>query len=81
MEFYVIPDMEEEIRITFDVFWKQKNVYLLANVQNKEDIEVTVTDGVRNVIAQEVFYTTTGMKFNGVGKHTYRIRVSNRGGI
>ncbi len=37
-EFLVIPEVEEEIRGTFDVFWKQKNVYLMANVQNKEDI-------------------------------------------
>ena len=45
-QFIIIPDGEEEIRATFDVFWKQNNVYLLANYQAGEEVDVTVTSGM-----------------------------------
>lgn len=77
----MIPEIEEEIKITVDVFWKQKNVYLLANVQDKEEVVVTVNSGTKTIVAQESFYTTTGIIFNAAPKHTYRLRVNNHGNI
>jgi hypothetical protein len=32
-EFIMIPDTEEEVSGTIDIFWKQNDVYLMANMQ------------------------------------------------
>ena len=35
-EFVLTPEENEQVKGTFDVFWQQNNVYLLANVQKHE---------------------------------------------
>ena len=63
------------------MFWKQNNVYLLANVQEKEEIIVKVTDRTQYQLAEESFFTTTGLKFEAVAKQKYTIKIFTKGKI
>lgn len=42
-EFIVVAEKKEEVKGTFDVFWQQNNVYLMANIQKQEEVQVRVT--------------------------------------
>lgn len=78
-DFIITTEMEEEIMIVVDVLWKQRDMYLLAPVQNGQDIKVYVSQLNKPAVYNDTFYTTTGFKFKASKKSSYKIVYTERG--
>lgn len=72
IEFIVNVDMDQTIKAVFLAYVENDNAYTETKYQPGEEIRLTVTEDRRQLMANEVFYHSTGLEFSArKGRHYY----------